>query len=745
MKNDLHKTFGEIFNGDTFALRKQLIEIQQHKTNRDESLAWARKLRFLDISNVPNLKHLSEGRDVWSHKYNGHGQRVETRASRSKVVIPIVEEDEEDDSPRYLAVSWKWIGQGEIVPYGCDYTQTFRYYIQRPGTKAAHISSFPDRYMDRIIRVAQAHDITKIWIDTECIYQRQKDKTMYPKDKELGVQVMDLVYQNAALGVGLLTTALMHQEEVDTLACLLSGFIFVGGHTKSTALKPEVDIYEVQMIILRILSDPRWSRAWIFQEDHLASYQMKLLIPHSERVDTKKLCDFGEVHGELQVDVFRFRECVTAFCLAQSDIRRWPSNEILQKAKRYKAFNTISTEVYPSTTHSVLSDISSRSLEKEHDRVAILANALRFSTRLDTSSASPLVKQGRFSLSATLFALILINGEILDSTDDILHHTVQSYIDQNKHLIKAPHPRKEQNFIDHCRFRSPVITDQGLKTQGWIFQLLVDEAKFSESSQGTCLTLTETERAAIRHMREDEQSQQRGPRSLLDELEQEVVESIISRLEARWLRCRLADLLRRNLEIDRNPPPRGEENAATTTMLKMMAAVVHALIKGQEVRLASLHSQPRHVPPSAMFISPRGGYAGDRQDTASPVYVFTSWGKPRNAHRQERLASMEVAAYHQETGTTGGKQVKEGDVLRSHSWVNGVWDAKGERMETYVFPFMDSTEAGRPKGTKRKRNVDSNADCGIDHEENFVIANNDEVQDDSDMSNQDADDDDIDT
>jgi hypothetical protein len=43
-------------------------------------------------------------------------------------------------------------------------------------------------------------------------------------------------------------------------------------------LKPDVDKMKVQMLILRILSDPRWLRGWTFQEDHLASHRLILLI-----------------------------------------------------------------------------------------------------------------------------------------------------------------------------------------------------------------------------------------------------------------------------------------------------------------------------------------------------------------------------------------------------------------------------------------------------------------------------------
>jgi hypothetical protein len=710
MKSDLHRTFGEIFNDDISAFRNQLVEIQRYRTDRDESIEWARRLRFLDISGVPDLDALIEERKSSRPYHRELGYYMELPPSRRpKLSIPIVEEDDDDDEPPiYLAVSWKWLNRADSVSDCWGVRQSFRYYIQRPGS-SAHVSSFPDRYMDRVIRVAQSHGITKIWIDIECIYQKDGDEAAYPRDRELGVQVMDLVYEDAKLGIGLTTTELLDQEEVDMLAGLLSGDIFVGGNTKSRDLKPDVDVVKVQLLILRILSDPRWSRAWIFQEDHLSDYRMILLIPHAEELDKCKTYDFGNVLGELQVKVHRFRECVTAFCLAQRDLRRgwstsigrWPSSEMLQKAKRYRTFNSTDLEEYPTTTYSVLSDICGRSIEKEQDRIAILANALRFPARLDISETSPLVKLEKYSLSATLFALILINGEIIKvrDNDTILRHTLQSYTEWNEYRIKASHLRKPQSFVDRCRFRSPTITKHGLETQGWIFRLFFttgDESTRAQDKQASCIELSQTERAAFKRLRDDEASQARASRSILNTLEQEVMVTVIFRLDSRWPGCRLANLLCRSLSVDREPPPQGQENPATTKILKMMCAVVQALIENSEVRLACLHSQPEHSPPSAMFVSPQYGF------TPSRGHVFTSWDNPTNAHRQERLASLEVAAHDPERNYD--IRWSEGDVLKNCSWVNGVWDARGEPLETYVFPYMDCNEGDGPRGTKRKRN-----------------------------------------
>jgi hypothetical protein len=66
MKNDLHKTFGQIFDNDITAFRNQLIDVQHHQANRKDAEKWLQQLRFLDISNVPEL-HTKPGVPGRSH------------------------------------------------------------------------------------------------------------------------------------------------------------------------------------------------------------------------------------------------------------------------------------------------------------------------------------------------------------------------------------------------------------------------------------------------------------------------------------------------------------------------------------------------------------------------------------------------------------------------------------------------------------------------------------------------------
>jgi hypothetical protein len=487
MKNDLHKTFGQIFDNDITALRNQLIDVQHHQANRKDAEKWVKRLRFLDISNIP------------AH----HGRKhFKPHVRRARCFVPVTRQKDDDGEKPYVAVSWKWATQPGSALRGNRKDVKYDYMIQRLEA-VPHKSEFPDEYLERVIMFAQSKNIPNIWIDKECIYQMKGDS---PDDKDRGVQIMDVVYGHSSASVGLLTTPLVTQDEVDTLASLLGRSLFLNPYnTESPEFESSFDIREVQMLILKILSDTRWSRGWIFQEDHLASAKMSLLIPCAKFLKKGNEYDFGSLPGELEVRLRDFREAVTMFCLANTeDEESWPNSEFLSKAKQYKIWNKkvyetpnsgrdqhlvhlwsddgpmyhshgekLNTKhtysnisLYPTMTNSVLDDICSRSLENEEDRIAILANALKFPKRLDIRETSPILEANNYSLSVAMLALILINGEILKtsefeeipSANNLMRHTLRSYLKQCEYTFNAPNFRFEQSFINRCRLKSPVIT-----------------------------------------------------------------------------------------------------------------------------------------------------------------------------------------------------------------------------------------------------------------------------------------------
>jgi hypothetical protein len=129
----------------------------------------------------------------------------------------------------------------------------------------------------------------------------------------------------------------------------------------------------------------------------------------------------------------------------------------------------------------------------------------------------------------------------------------------------------------------------------------------------------------------------------------------------------------------------------------MMFALYQALCDDRELRFARLVSAPQDTEPVAIFIKPEpGGWKTEHAPGLRPdrepmlAKVFTSWDKGRKALEKERLASLEVGVTS-DLGHQGPWQ-ERGCFLYSYGWVNGVWYAGGEPMETFVFPLAGITE-----------------------------------------------------
>jgi hypothetical protein len=734
MRNDLNKTFGEIFNDDISAFRNQLLEIQQFKADRRASEDWVRKLRFLDISDVPDLGEA--GRDWRGFSKESH-------------IIPVTSLDHDDGTIPYVAVSWRWTGRGKPPPSGCCTKTSFDYRIRRPGGKVYDME-FPNWYMERVIRFAQSRRITKVWIDNECIFQKKEDP---PGDKQLGVQIMDVVYGDSAASVGILTTALTKQSELELLASLLDRSIFVDPEEDmNPRFKPGVKTMEIQFLILKILSDSRWSRGWIFQEDHLASAKMTLLIPHSPDIQKTPQAGFGDIDGELQVQVMAFRQAVTLFCLAcPEDEDSWPLSEILGKAKQYNIWNRwrhrtarnprnthpvylwygssnlnrrladrvklntknqyFKVDLYPTTALNILEDICNRSLENEQDRVAILANALKSSSRLDISDESKLVTSKRYSLSLALLTVVLMSGEIIRNdclpSGTILDCTLLSYLHKLQFRFNAPNFRYQQSFIDRCRLRAPVITERGLETKGFLYRLLPHKKPAGRGAPSNPLSLDHNDREIVSILSQYPDISVWDGKTLPLPVSQ-ILDILALKLARCWHGSRLADFLRRHIIIDSSGCE--TDSPAHKYVSEMMCAIYQALRDGRELRLARFAHEPNipSVDPTAIFIEPPHGW-GYEPD----AMVFTSWDKGGQYHK-ETLTSLEVRIFDQNGPRKQWDPASETCHLKNYSWVNGLSAYVGEQMRTYVFPLAGIKEKPRPIVNVNKRKREEVADDGKD-------------------------------
>ncbi|PTB40445.1 hypothetical protein M441DRAFT_90659 [Trichoderma asperellum CBS 433.97] len=209
--------------------------------------------------------------------------------------------------------------------------------------------------------------------------------------KRDALQAMDLVYQLSKHPVALLARPVQMKSELDLLGHILSGNLVEGN--RNIRLSQATTVHKAKKAL------------WLLREI------------------TRDICRI-----ELPPD----------------DVCR--VNDVLRAAGRY-------TEMLPKSsamTPTIVADIEARGLLKPWDRLAILANCCQYPVRLDYEALN---KQRR-SLSLSILAMCLLNGEILDNNDcnQELVAPLTTARPSGWHLTKG-HLWKLSRVIDTSKFK----------------------------------------------------------------------------------------------------------------------------------------------------------------------------------------------------------------------------------------------------------------------------------------------------
>ncbi|GKU12997.1 hypothetical protein FLAG1_11629 [Fusarium langsethiae] len=172
-----------------------------------------------------------------------------------------------------------------------------------------------------------------------------------------------------------------------------------------------------------ITSDPWFSRGWTFQESYRAGSKMTLLITHAASIRAQKPSRYlGALDGELCINSWNFYEQATKLCLAyqRHQPRPYYWERIISRAGMYKVLlqyddsgddSAEGDDSAPvSMSPTIINDIANRELDREWDRLAIVANCCQYIHRLDSTKL-----QGKHSPDLSLLALCLINGEMFSN------------------------------------------------------------------------------------------------------------------------------------------------------------------------------------------------------------------------------------------------------------------------------------------------------------------------------------------
>ncbi|KAI0905763.1 hypothetical protein F4823DRAFT_609619 [Ustulina deusta] len=389
-------------------------------------------------------------------------------------------------SDEYIAISCPWSIPGHEAVSG-----RYRFAPEQPSG----VIMPPDIVLARILNFKVSNPDyldTPFWVDKLCINQEASD------EKEMAVHSMDLVYQYSGRKVvtdgkeriigcslGLLFVEVKTIAELTMLRKLLDSKFSENIDNEARLLVSVEEAMSVLDLVESILSDNWWHRAWIFQEEFLASRHMVLLLPctldrtglfetNEEGVDL-----FGKTAGEIEVRPLNFRTEVTVFCLAlwqhADKAGQDRCGQILKQARRYTFLyrNKLTAgpgSVVKAMSPAIFEDIGIRGITVPSDTLAIAANCCRYVTRLNSQDLGLL----KASLSIAILTLFVLNGEILRhdiSPDAILSQTVFRCLSAAKLVIQPPVPAGELIFIKMCRLPAVTIKPEGLMIRGVLSRL----------------------------------------------------------------------------------------------------------------------------------------------------------------------------------------------------------------------------------------------------------------------------------
>ncbi|KAL7947300.1 hypothetical protein V8C42DRAFT_317368 [Trichoderma barbatum] len=410
---------------------------------------------------------------------------------------------------------------------------------------------------------------------------------------------------------------------------------------------------------------------------------MRLLIRHNPSLERQKLRHriYGEIPGELCVPSVTFSTEATRLCLAlrSSRVKLPPDDvcrikDVLRAAGRYTVVLCESSTMTP----TIVTDIEARGLSKPWDRLAILANCCQYPVRLDCEA----LKKQRRSLSLSVLAMCLLNGEILDNNDGNLEPvaplTTSEFLKRKMFgAFNAPEDdTRPLTFNKGCRLTDVELTADGILTKGHLWKLsrVIDTSEFRKTlpwivNPNGRLSLNQRKRLLqLVHC--------------LNDLEH----------------CPLADQIHKYLAKDATFD--AEENFASFTemYLHRMAAELAAAIRARrKLRLGSIWDPTgRSVPYSAIFVwSDRGEDEDEDEANPPPAFVFTSaWyrdpgSETHEANDIDRHVSLEVDLEE----PLGGTRVPH---LRIRRWLLGMCFFEGRPRIEAVFPWPRELQAVKP-------------------------------------------------
>ncbi|KAK4869146.1 hypothetical protein LT330_006146 [Penicillium expansum] len=487
MKFDAGQPFESVVHSDG-AFRTCLEKLIESPQSREASREWARNLRLLSPLN-------DQARDTTDIQVQdaSKGSKFKNPFRSNKTARPPPQPPSKDpqvtnlvlaDCPlskfarslkpsNYVAISYCWNREGSNNYTKEELEGTI--YVHSRG-KETRKAKAPTVVLQRGINFALAHNMKSIWIDQECINQnvredaREDERENARKDKELGIQAMDLVYENAPISVGLLTCFIQTQGQINALEQFLTDTV--------DFKKEQSDLLDV----LTILANDEWfTRAWTFQEAIASGDHMSILIRH--KPDLKKNDRLmGKMTGEIELSLETLGFKATVRQENIDYLAKFGDDANLRKHRQeLKKVLSKLHDICPQKIKGYIYDgvtalqyLERRKNRRAPDRAAILANLCDYSQRINTIQA----EEHQISLSVCLYLLCIMNGDLSLVT---CHRNIHP--SQRLGYSWGPHRKESIRSAIYNGFEvsewggnpprlvRPILSKQGLHLSGWIWKI----------------------------------------------------------------------------------------------------------------------------------------------------------------------------------------------------------------------------------------------------------------------------------
>lgn len=379
MQHDTDKTFGEIHGSHHNFMRN--LEDTINTALSDSSNEVPLNLRFIEAK---------------PHEGDGFisGTVTEHR------LTPL---DEYKPNIAYTSVSYCW-----AHTLSRNNQKFPNHHIRDPPRLSRPIACPPDVF-HRAIRFAQHQRCPRIWIDQECIDQKD------PTDVERHLKIMHRVYKESKYTVAILSTPIRDAYSLEALLKVTRHRGPLAGRDLQMASVVAVNV------LLEIPEDRWFRRTWAFQEKHCAS-SLHLLIPIDTRVRISSYFAHYLIGDDFCLpinEVGRLLKRILEEPFASAIADQWGSNSglSLEDAVSHLGVWFNNAGQTPEATANMVWDEDRHLIHGAFammercdnlvvsDRVSIFGNICDFPGRL----LSNRIDNERFSYSTSLLALLLVN------------------------------------------------------------------------------------------------------------------------------------------------------------------------------------------------------------------------------------------------------------------------------------------------------------------------------------------------